>query len=110
MKFIPDRIKRIFSRKSRKAKTAALVVVVVVAVAPAPEPVVLSPRAPRDRTNELARFKEPQGYYLLDLNLQPPGRQGPDGNIMHMMNSRDTTDFMLALVNQQPLADCKSIA
>lgn len=108
MKFIPDRIKKIFSRKSRKNETAAPAALQAVEPAPAPAPL-LTPAPPRDRTKELAQFRQPQGYYLLDLNIQPPGKQGGDGTVLHMMNSRDT-DFMLALVNQQPLAGCKQIA
>ena len=108
MKFIPDRIKKLFSRKSRKqnAKTPAPA---AVEAAPAPAPIPEPPKAKPvpDRTAELAPFRTAEGNYLLDLNVGILTRN--NGQYVHMIANPET-EFQLMLVAPQYLSSVKAVA
>jgi hypothetical protein len=104
-------LKKLFSRKSKKQKAEAQPAAAETsAAAPAPEPVPApepeQPKAPAP--DPLARFKEPEGYYLLNLNVSVQNKS-PDGKYLHMISNRDT-DFLLAIVGNQYLPSVKMIA
>ena len=109
MKFIPDRIRKLFSRKSRKQKAAAPAPATVEA-APAPAPAPEPPKATKpvpDRTAELAPYKTAEGNYLIDLEVAIMGKN--DGRYIHMLTSRQT-GFQLMLVTPQYLSGVKAVA
>lgn len=107
MKFIPDRLKKLFSRKSAKpeAETPAPAAVVETP-APTPEPV--KERAPpRNRMGELSMRQTAEGNYLLDLDVKILGQH--NGNTLHMISNRDT-GFQLALLTPQYLSGVKTVS
>jgi hypothetical protein len=113
MKFIPDSIRRLFSRKSRKDKKAAPAVEAPaetpkVEEAPKPEPYINKYKAMR--REELARFRTPDGPYVFSLEIDVPGRISPEGGqLVHMIRGRDA-DFLLALIGPSGFSQNKSVA
>jgi hypothetical protein len=108
MKFIPDRLKRIFSRKSRKAETPAPAAAET-ALPPAAEPQPAKKYTIQDaRRAELERYKTPEGNFLLDLDISIPGG-AYKGQLVHMIRSYQS-DFLLALVGPSPFSQCKTVA
>jgi hypothetical protein len=110
MKFIPDRIRKLFSKKSRKQKIETPAPAAVEAApAPAPAPVAETPKAKPvpDRTHELAPYKTAEGNYLIDLDVTILGKN--NGQFVHMLTSHQT-EFQLALVTPQYLSGVKAVA
>jgi hypothetical protein len=104
MKFIPNRIKRIFSRKSRKAE-AETPAPAVAEAAPAPEPV--KPKEPDPRLKRLDTVRTPEGNYLLDLDVAVMEKK--DGQYAHIIANRETS-FHLVLMGPQFLSGVKKVA
>ena len=111
MKFIPDRIRKIFSKKSRKQEAGATATAPAPVVVEAPAPVAPEPpkvqAAPANRMDELAKFRTPEGNYLLDLNVGIINRH--QGQTLQMVKNKET-GFQLALASTQYLTSVKSVA
>ncbi|MEZ0224716.1 MAG: hypothetical protein ACAH83_09200 [Alphaproteobacteria bacterium] len=100
-------LKNLFKRKSKKEQAAPPPA--AEASAPAETPAAPKQEAPwrPSRLTELERFKQPEGYYLIDLKVGVPGAFG--GQHMHMIDSPET-GFLLALSDPRYLAGCKTVA
>lgn len=100
-------LRNLFKRKSKKEEAAQPPAAEAAAPAEAPPPP--KPEAPKrpSRLAELETYKQPEGYYLLNLNVGVPGTFG--GQHMHMITSPET-GFQLALADPRYLAGCKTVA
>lgn len=101
-------LKGLFNRKKKKEEAASQPAVAETP-APAEPPVAPKQEAPHrpSRLAELDRYKQPEGYYLINLNVKVPGAFG--GQHMHMIESPET-GFLLALTDPRYLVGCKTVA
>lgn len=109
MKLIPQRLKDLFTRKSKKdASPAPASVETAVAT---PEPVVEAPKEPSVQEKRLSRlnlFKSEEGVYTFNLDItQPSGVLGD--KTMLMVSNRDT-DLFVAMIGHSPLAGTRDLA
>jgi hypothetical protein len=99
-------LRNLFKRKSKKEQAAPPQAAETSAPTETPVTPQETPKRP-SRLAELERYKQPEGYYLLDLKVGVPGAFG--GQYMHMIDSPET-DFKVALSDPRYLAGCKTVA
>ena len=109
MKLIPQRLKDLFTRKSKK-DAVATPASVETAVA-TPEPVVEAPKQPtlqEKRLQRLTTYKSEEGVYTFNIDItQPNGVMGD--KTMLMVSNRDT-DLFVAMIGHSPLAGTRDLA
>lgn len=100
-------LRNLFKRKSKKEEVAPPPA--VAETGPVEPPPVVKDEAPTrpSRLAELDRYRQPEGYYLLDLKVGVPGAYG--GHHMHMIENPET-GFLLAVTDPRYLAGCKTVA
>ncbi|TAL27089.1 MAG: hypothetical protein EPN97_18190 [Alphaproteobacteria bacterium] len=96
-------LKNLFRRKGKKEEAPPPAAPETAAPAPVKEE---PPKRP-SRLGELDLYKEPEGYYLINLNVGVPANV--NGHYMHIMKSPET-GFMLADSDPRYLAGCKTVA
>ncbi|HYD19424.1 MAG TPA: hypothetical protein VEF76_13190 [Patescibacteria group bacterium] len=109
MKLIPQRLKNLFTRKSKKAAQPAPA---AFETAVAPEPVIEAPKQPSLQEKRLPRlnaFKSENGVYTLGLDIQRPVSGVMGDKTMVMVNNREA-DIYLMLVGNSPLAGARHVA
>lgn len=117
MRFIPRKIKNLFTRKSKKAQKEAIAVPAAAAAeaaAPAPDEAKIRQAAEKRRARQekklesLARSKTGDGIYALDLDIGQPS-PAYDGRTMVMVSSREA-DYYRAFIGSGALAGGNRVA
>ncbi|MBI1216242.1 MAG: hypothetical protein GC185_10555 [Alphaproteobacteria bacterium] len=114
MKFIPQRLKNIFSRKGRKQPAKPAPAAAQQAETPkAPkQPETPAPVLPWRSPEELKRHRQDEGYYLIDMEIKyaTEVKDGPHKDARVLMITSPDISLSLALVSNSPLAGAGQLA